>query len=253
MDAASGRAIELYHGAPLERVNSRAIVIPRINERTRYHLASDVFVSRYGVTGFLLGDQKPGQRHITYTDQEWVGTECNEDSIPWEGRDDPIRRSHFLGTDTGFGMFRYFVLPPNVKDFFAQDEYLGDPMIDKYLRGSLPKYYDELPADPIRIREEEGMTRLIADIVNTAVPEHRLDAEYKGLSNWDQFGARSYLSFHRWEFLRDMIEEGEVSLSKGLANLDKVIDMHDRAKIVTVRLALPSTNLTVIDIPKVNT
>src|SRR3989338_2966576 len=93
--------IILYEGSPLERITTSDIVLRSdapLMKQKRFYLASDVVVGEYGVTGFVIVDNKPEDRWISYTDGDELGVRWGEnDSVHfmiWK-EEDPNRLLHY--------------------------------------------------------------------------------------------------------------------------------------------------------------
>ena len=140
----SERAVIVYEGSPVEKIGTRALAFPEVHQKEpRFFLPEDIVVSRYGIIGFLIVDNHPEQRNVTYANPEWTGIKIDEYTL---GLGDKKNSPHFFKTDKGFKMVRYFILPPNVGDFFAQDKYLNEAMIDKMCRQeTFAEEFDEEP------------------------------------------------------------------------------------------------------------
>lgn len=231
---AENRALQPYQESVLARIEPTSLSLQETRERKRFFLPADVLISRYGIIGFLLVDTRPEQRWLTYTDAEWIGVPCTEGSVPYGSEEDRVRRSHFIDTDTGFKMVRYFVLPPKVSEFFNRDKFLGDPFIDKCCReGTLPEEFDEIPADPAwafgtAASFRENLELFVNDIVQGANPQASQDEieQYFRIGNH-----RTYVSFHAWQDSKEVFSEGERSLAAALGNFDSVLERFDREGI----------------------
>lgn len=119
------REIIPYQGQALEVIRSKGLILPDSPAAKRFFLPSGAVVGRYGVIGFVMIDSKPENRYVSYTDGDWVGVTYREEDFKWIYSD--RNPSHFLNTDTGFKMIRYFALPSAVRIFFEKDKFLGIP------------------------------------------------------------------------------------------------------------------------------
>ena len=75
-------------------------------------------MGQYGVTGFLIVDTRPEERWESYTNTDLYGVSHSLEHcihIPDDVRNDPVRISHYINTDKGFKMVRYFLIPKNVR------------------------------------------------------------------------------------------------------------------------------------------
>jgi len=230
------QAIQLYRDTGLAVIESRNLALPETPERKRFFLPADILISKYGVIGFVLLDSRPEQRWITYTDSEFIGLSTSEESVPWESRDDRIRISHYVDTETGFKMIRYFVLPPVVSEFFKRDKFLGDPFIDKCCRdGTLPEELDEVPAEPFWAfgNDFEGIEEFVDSIIQGACTNIQPEESQK--YHW-MTNRRVYVSFHAWENSRDVTIEGERSIAAALNNFDNVLERFDTKGVIPKKL-----------------
>lgn len=236
---AETRSIEVHQGAPLERVSASGLVLAQYLGEPRYYLASDVAVGNYGVIGFVLADSRPEKRWHSYTNGEWIGVEYSEDDILFSDLiHDPLSRNHFLDTDQGFRMIRHFVMPLNIRDFFEKDRFLGDPLVDKCCReGTLPEDFDEVPGRPNYIywegRTDGNPEGLLSKIIRYANPALEY-SEDPGIL-WQDLGHRTYLSFHPWQAYKPVIEEGQESIFRAIANFDGVLSRFDRNGVLQTR------------------
>lgn len=259
-DIVSGQSsVILYEGSPLERIAASA-VLPRNKDvlqeflHSRFFLPSDIVMGRYGVTGFLIIDTRPEERWESYTDTNLYYISHSLDHrihIPDEDRNDPIRVSHYINTDKGFKMIRYFLLPNNVRTFFESDEDLGEPMVRKCCR-TIPKWFDEDEAREVfgELSGDEEGDKLVAAIIEGITPRLRQIGETE-LKRYD-FKHQRYLSFHPWRFVKDVLAVGEDSIVEAIGNFDKFLGTMDRRGVLRkrnlqtngaaeYRLALPST------------
>ena len=224
----------LYEGSPLERITASNIVLRRdkpLIEQKRLFLASDVVVGEYGVTGFVVVDNKPEDRWLSYTDGDELGVRWGEnDSVHfmiWK-EEDPNRLLHYLDTSQGFKMIRYFILPSNVSAFFGTDRYLGGPMIDKCAcEGAIPNEFDEVKINPnyaFNGEERELIDRIIEHI------NPRLEQIGESRFSWEDFGHHVYFSFHPWQVYRPVLEIGEESIVRAVKNFDQFLSRFDERK-----------------------
>lgn len=233
---ARGQAIQPYQNTGLAIIESRSLALPETPERKRFFFPTNILVSRYGVIGFILLDTRPEQRWISYTDAEYIGLATSEESVPFESKDDRVRLSHYADTETGFKMIRYFILPPDVAEFFKRDRFLGDPFIDKCCRDdTLPEDLDEVPAEPFwafgnDFEEADAFVRhIIQGACGNIQPEEL--QRYLWITNH-----RVYVSFHAWENSREVTIEGEKSLAVALGNFDSVLERFDTRGVIPKKL-----------------
>lgn len=232
--------IILHEGNLLERVVASSIIQRKdkpLMQNKRLFLASDVIVGEYGVTGFLVVDNKPEDRWWSYTDGEKTGCVWSEtDSLQltaWK-KTDPNRLSHYLNTSTGFKMIRYFVLPSNVKEFFDKDRYLGDPMINKCAcEGTIPEYFDEERVNP-SLAFSGGQRELVDEILEYINP--RLEKIGESRFSWEDFGHNVYFSFHPWQAYKPVLQAGEESIIKAIGNFDQFLSIFDQKKALRKRI-----------------
>lgn len=220
--------IILYEGSPLEVISNSSIVLSgnSLMEQKRFYLASDVIVGRYGVTGFVIVDNRPEKRWVSYTDGSYSGVTYKPKGYLGSGIEDKSRfLSHFVDTDTGFKMIRYFILPENIKEFFKRDEYLGDPMITKCCeQDTLPKEFDEVKATLIYLSDNDQ--NLLKEIIRYIsgglkhIDEHSLFEAYYG--HW------VYFSFHPWQVYSPVIKAGEEGVIRSIRNFDNFLERFDR-------------------------
>jgi hypothetical protein len=225
----------LYEGSPLERIASSNIVLRTdkpLMDQKRLFLASDVIVGEYGVTGFVIVDSKPENRWISYTEGDKTGviwdTEYHSLEFVIYGINEPLRKVHFVNTNEGFKMIRYFILPSNVSQFFTTDKFLGDPMIDKCCReGTLPEEFDEVVVNPVyAFRGEER--EIIDRIIERISPNLQKIGESRFA--WEDFGHQVYFSFHPWQTYKPVLEAGEESVVRAVRNFDQFLSKFDERK-----------------------
>lgn len=195
------------------------------DQQTRYYLAAPIYRSSFGIEGYLLVDHHPEQRWHSYTDGNCTGVPyhigepsyCDHDVPP---TNDPIRLAHFLNTDQGFKLVRFFHLPEAVIKAFAEDKFLGDRLIEKCIQDrTLPEYFDE---DPVSIHyldqeDRQSIGRTLA-VINSAYNE--LAADWVA----DVPPHRLYFSFHPWPWASLVIKIGEESIAKALVNFDRTLE-----------------------------
>ncbi|MFH1316686.1 MAG: hypothetical protein ABII01_04155 [Candidatus Woesearchaeota archaeon] len=227
--------IILYEGSPLERIASSDIVLRTdkpLMEQKRLFLASDVVVGEYGVTGFVVVDNKPEKRWISYTEGDKTGVSWDPEYHSLEftmyGLDEPLRKAHFANTDEGFKMIRYFILPSNVSQFFRTDKFLGYPMIDKCCReGTLPEEFDEVEVNPVYAFHGEER-EIIDRIIERISPNLQQIGESR--FSWEDFGHQVYFSFHPWQTYKPVLEAGEESVVRAVRNFDQFLSRFDERK-----------------------
>lgn len=239
--------IVLYRGAPLEKIASSAIVSPQnyaLLQEDRLHLASDVIIGKYGVAGFVLVDNKPKKRWKSYVDPEWQGVGYHPDEPMLmhdeEFANNPFRQSHFLETDKGFMMLRYFVLPSKIKEFFDKDKYLGEPVIRKFcLEGTLPEEFDEEEA---HIRNLYYHSSREAASINSIIDSINPNLKKVGdFYSTNLIGHYAFISFHRWPFYMPVVKAGEEAVVRSIRNFDEGLSKFD-SKSRLSRLELDSAN-----------
>jgi len=229
-----GNQIILYEGNPLERIASSNIVLSNdrpLMEQKRLFLASDVVLGEYGVTGFVVVDNKPEDRWISYTESDEIGVKWSENDTlqftVWK-EGDPNRLSHYLNTSQGFKMIRYFILPSKVRDFFRTDRFLGEPMIDKCAReGTIPDKFDETNVNPVYAFHGEER-ELIDSILEHINPRFEQIGESR--FSWEDFGHRVYFSFHPWQVYKPVLGFGEESVVRAIRNFDQFLSRFDEKK-----------------------
>lgn len=245
----ANRAVVLYKGSPLERVDTRSLVFPETQQQEpRFFLPEDIVVGRYRVTGFLMIDNRPEKRWVSYTNSEWIGVEVHEPDMFFKGS---TNSSHFFNADRGFKMIRYFVLPPDVAKFFDQDRFLGGPMIDKCCRDeTLPDEFDEELADPNYAfgseRFSTGVEEIIESAVKASFPE--LTPDEQKSYGWGR-NQHAYVSFHPWQDFKFVIQEGQNSIFAAIKNFDDVLSRFDRNQILSEK----DLQVTASDIPQIQT
>lgn len=237
MSLEQGREVILYQDQPLEVIRSRSLALPDSPAARRFSPLSDVVVGRYGVTGFVIVDNRPEKRFVSYNDGDWVGLTYSEDErkhfhLSYPGQDP----AHFFDTDTGFKMIRYFALPPSVREFFKLDRFLGDPFIDKCCReGTLPEEFDEVPSAYKWAfwRANEDEIRQVTNSVVLGVNPHVTKEQLEDWNNpWREV---VYLSFHPWRDLIHVLTAGVDSIYAAIHNFDEVISRFDRDRRLTPR------------------
>lgn len=230
----------LYEGNPLERIAASDIVARSdspLMKQKRLFLASDVIVGEYGVTGFVVVDTKPEKRWICYTDGNATGVPYGKEEaemLLFGIDDDPYRLAHYIDTDQGFKMIRYFILPPNVRDFFRTDRYLGTPMINKCAcEGTIPDEFDEVEVNTGYAFDGEER-ELIDGIIGHINP--RLEHIGETRFSWEDFGHHVYFSFHPWQIYRPVLEVGEEAIVRAIRNFDQVLSRFDGNKTLQQRV-----------------
>lgn len=218
----------------LERVDftNQQITLP--SQQERYYLAAPVYRSSFGVEGYLLVDHHPENRWHSYMNdgcaylEYRMGTPssyCGHDVPP---TDDPIRLAHFLNTSQGFKLVRFFHLPNSVIQAFAEDRFLGEPLIQKCIQDQvLPNNFDEVEVNLslLGTSEEYGALKSLGRALTLVNPA------YSELASSDNFGPswnkipdhRVYFSFHPWPWYNLVIKIGEESIQKALVNFDTVL------------------------------
>ena len=234
--------IILYEGSPLERITTSDIVLRSdapLMKQKRFYLASDVVVGEYGVTGFVIVDNKPEDRWISYTDGDKTGVSWdpkyhNVEFLLHGIKGNTFRESHFVNTSQGFKMIRYFVLPSNVRSFFIADKYLGEPMIDKCAcEGAIPDEFDELKAYPVYAFEKREEREIIDRILEHINP--KLEKIGESRFSWEDFGHHVYFSFHPWQVYKPVLEAGEESIVRAVRNFDQFLSRFDERKLLQRR------------------
>lgn len=243
----ANRAIVLYQGAPLERIDTRALVFQETHQKeSRFFIPEDIVIGRYGVIGFVLVDNKPEQRWVSYTNSEWTGVHTGEPEVYLSHSQNT---SHFVNTDRGFKMMRYFILPPEVAEFFERDKFLGEPLIDKCCReGTLPEEFDENRADSRYAfgygGYTEGGIELIEAAIRASFPE--LTEEERARYYWGR-NQYAYVSFHPWQEFKYVTQEGQSSIYAAVNNFDDVLTRFDTNKLLSPR----DLRITIEDNPQI--
>lgn len=248
MTTTGNKEIVPYQETFLERIGPTALTIPDSATSRRFFLPGDIVSSKYGVVGFVLVDSKPEKRWVTYTDGEWIGITFEEDNMAASGRN----REHFLDTDAGFKMIRYFALPKSVQDFFDQDRFLGEPMINKCIQDqTLPEDYDEELADlHYAFGTNEGNGRILAANIALMANPQLKDTVPSEPSALIARGHRTYVSFHRWQKQKEVFDVGNKSIYAAIANLDAMLERFDVKRILPVRnFEIPTNPSNVILLP----
>lgn len=237
MNPEQGQEVILYQGQPLEVTRPGSLVLPDSPSAKRFSLLSEVVVGRYGVTGFVIGDSRPEKRFVSYTDGDWVGCDYEGERASFALHYPHWNPAHFLDTDTGFKMIRYFALPPQIREFFSRDRFLGDPMIDKCCReGTLPEEFDEVPSAWMWAFGEADKDE-IRDITKSVILGANPHVTEEQLQDWDNPWRKVvYLSFHPWRDLIDVVTAGANSIYAAIHNFDTVIERFDRREELTPRI-----------------
>lgn len=254
--------IVLYEGSPLERVASSALIARNVGlvKLSRFFLGSDVFGSEYGIKGFLLMDTKPEKRWLNYTDNRDTGVPIegmhgNQEELfglEWEeGLERTVRTAHFLHTDKGFKMVRYFILPNEVYTLFKNQPMLGEPMIKQLTMTALEEQFDETDTDFkyafdfASMRDKEQSRIDSSGLINLLTTIHPESAGYKwyerkvDFGEWGNFGHRAFISFHPWPLYETVRQTGEASIVQALNSFDRFLSGG------TVRHKLPRRELPV--------
>ncbi len=228
---AEGRAIELYRGVPLEKTGIPSVLtelrdenkLAEVIEEGRFYLAGDIVINDFGIVGFVLIDKQPEQRWNSYTDPELFGEGTNVPVVLEEVcKNDPIRKAHFLGTKNGFKMIRYFALPQNIRDFFQRDRFVGEGYIHKCAQeGTLQEDFDEEQVKSDFWLSEKGSPALVEAIVDSTIP-HGSDYD-SGFKTRIDIGRYIYVSFHPWVVYPPVVQEGQESIYRAMANFEELL------------------------------
>lgn len=235
-------SVILYEGSPLEKIAASSIVLnnSELMKSERIFLASDVIIGEYGVTGFVLVDNKPENRWRSYTDGEWTGVTFKPNDIELPlfysiGENSP-RLVHFVDTDKGFKMIRYFVLPSHVKEFFERDRHLGSPLIEKCCEeGTLPAEFDEVKVD-LGYAFNGEQTDLINRILERVNPRFEKIPE---VMLWQNIGQHAYFSFHPWQHYKPVLQAGEEAVVRAIRNFDMILSRFDMRNTLAKRELKP--------------
>ncbi|GEM_PF-1600279 len=236
------RNVLIFQDSPLERIASSAVVPNNVLTdlvHSRFFLGSDFYMGTYGVTGFLVIDSRPEERWESYTDTNLYGVShslkhCMH--IPQEVRNDPIRLSHYINTDKGFKMIRYFLLPSNVKELFSRDRHLKDSLVRKCCEDvPITEWFDEETANEIFtgyningswISSREDGEKLVNGIIEGISPNLKETGESK-FEKYD-FRHEHYVSFHSWQVFRQCLVIGEDAVIAAIGNFDRMIPLIDK-------------------------
>ena len=244
-DIVSGQSsVILYEGSPLERI-AATTVLPTERQalqeflHSRFFVASDLVAGQYGVTGFLIVDTRPERRWESYTDNDLYGVTHGLDHcvhIPDEVRNDPVRISHYINTEHGFKMIRYFLLPKSVDAFFKNDRFLGEGMIKKACeQDAMPHWYDEEEGYDVFTHDagSEAGRKIVERVIQEITPR----LQQIGETNLQEFDFRHqrYLSFHPWQFLREALAVGEDSIVQSIGNFDRFLAAFDKRSVLRKR------------------
>lgn len=226
-----------YQGSHLEAIQTRSLVFAEGHQKeSRLFIPGDIAISRYGVIGFVIIDSKPEKRWISYQDYSAIGVP-HETAAPIYND----KALHYTNTDHGFKMIRYFILPPKVGEFFAQDKFLGRPMIDKCcLDETLPEDFDESVANPSHLAfgdiYSDGTEELLMTIARACYPQLTQDELKQYERNHNQY---AYLSFHPNQDFQFATHEGQNAVYAALSNFDDFIARFDTNQTLEVRDLLP--------------
>jgi len=230
-----GSQIVLYQGSPLERIAVNSFLPhDRLVDlfHPRFFIPNEVVIGEYGVTGFVVIDSRPEKRWESYTDPDLFGVyhtlENHCGHLPSEPKKDPLRLAHYVNTDKGFKMIRYFLLPLKVHDLFRSDEDIGEGLIAKCCKADIPKWLDEEYALLVfgnYSTEEEG-SRFMDSFKDSLAQKLGVIAK----PNQYRYGFRDehYLSFHPWQFLTNVIQIGEASIVMAIGAFDSMLNKLDR-------------------------
>lgn len=231
-------SIVLYGGSPLEKIAASGFLIksPLKTLHSRLYLASDIIMGDYGVAGFLLIDSRPEERFESYTDGDLIGVSSDHEHcehIPPEVRNNPLRLSHYIETDKGFKMVRYFLVPDNIVEFFYKDKFLGEPVIAKCYRDvKIPEWFDEEDSRPhealYRIYDEkDALLKSISEEIITKLREITKEPKVDF--------HRACVSFHPWSYYKHAVEIGESGIVAAIGNFDRMIQMLDKQGVLPKR------------------
>lgn len=209
--------VVLWKGSLTQALVSRAGANSPIIQ-SRFFIPSEVLVSRYGVVGMLIVDSKPDHRKVSYTNTEWIGLDCTEDSLEFKDYD-PVRRAHFVGTERGLSIIRVFGLPSQVADVFEKDSFLGEPMIAKCACDrTFDVEFDEEPAK-FNWNPVDGAMPLIQTVALAGWESAGLP--HDTVKQWRQF--RTWLSFHGWFAFEQAVGQAQQSLERAIYNFDNFL------------------------------
>ena len=144
---------------------------------------------------------------------------------------------HFLHTDNGLKMIRYFILPESVYELFNNQPILGEPMIKQLVMTTLPDQFDETDTNleyafdfttnyRYGDRTAEQDRASLANLLTTIHPEsagYRWYGREVGFGEWGRFGHRAFVSFHPWPLYETVRQTGESSIVQALANFDRFL------------------------------
>lgn len=235
----SDTSIILYEGSPLEKIAATGFLIksPLKTLHTRLYLASDIIVGDYGVAGFLLVDSRPEERFEDYTDANLIGVSHDfehTEHLPPKVRNNPLRLSHYIETDKGFKMARYFLIPSNVAEFFHKDKFLGEPIISKcYQDVNMPEWFDEEHSRPNEVLhgiygERDVLLKSITQELTTKLKDIITESDIN-------FWHRACVSFHPWSYYKHSVEIGESGIVAAIGNFDRMIQLVDKQGILPKR------------------
>ena len=264
--------IVLYEGSPLERIASRELIARNVElvKPSRFFLGSDVFSSNFGIKGFLLMDTKPEKRWLSYTDSRDVfvsieGTAGNQEKdFGWEweeGLERAVRTAHFLHTDMGFKMVRYFILPNDVYTLFKNQPILGEPMINQLIMTAFPEQFDETNTDfqyafsfthyhygdKTAEQDSIGLANLLIS-VHPEAANYIGDRNNIGMRGLGSNGHRAFVSFHPWPLYEPVRQAGEASIVGALGSFDRFLSGGMVRHTIEKRM-LPTQNATPYIVP----
>ncbi len=182
----------------------------------RFFLPAEVIVGRYGVVGMVIADNRPEYRWVSYDDGEWTGIGYRESDM--YGVTDPVKRAHFLNTESGFSLLRTFALPAQIAEVFDRDKFLGEPMIEKCACDSV---FDEgVEFDERRALPEYQPVKNALPLMETIAQAAWHSAGIPGDKTYEWKQYRTWISFHGWFVFSQAIVQAQLALEKAIGNFD---------------------------------
>jgi len=221
------RSVELYNGAPIERVTPGPLVLHR---NPRFSLVTGVYVGSYGEVGMGIIDRCPGKRSAAYPD---TASDSRLSELV-----------HYFGDmNQMFEIMRCIVLPSAVSSFIKQDILMGARLIDRCIMDTVAGDFNEVGAEQSQASAAggplRGVNRLVCNAVRIANPT-LLNGPSEGLDSG--VSSHAYVSSHPLRDQDEVIRLAENSIPVSLGNLDRVIALFGRGVSLPSRYVSFSDN-----------
>ncbi len=215
--------LSLWQGSPLSLAIPKEIVATAFAQ-PRFFIPTNVLISQYGIVGMLIADNKPESRKVSYSESEWIGVSASEEQFHTNG--DPVRKAHYANTENGASFIRAFALPANVREVFARDKFLGEPMIDKCIDDeTVPEEFDEL-----ELGQSERPASEACDLITAVASAGWQAAGITEIGAFEKHYLRARISFHGWFAFQQAVDIAQTGIISALRNFDEFLGHLDPSK-----------------------